>query len=130
MESERRESPEPSASALGLIASRKPCPVRQGGASDLSPQRPLYHVAPRHSRASIEQHGLDSSRDTLPGLPGTYLWETIEQARAYAAPLGDDIWIVECARIPLAFGGPWSIHPAERWTPDPIPADRLFGLAA
>ena len=91
------------------------------------PKRPLYHVAPRYCRASIQQHELDSSRDAIPGLMGTYLWQTIEHPRAYAAPLGDDIWIVECSGIPLDFGGPWSIHPGERWTPDPIPPNRVAG---
>jgi hypothetical protein len=90
-----------------------------------SADRLLYHVAPRHARASIERHGLDSARDSLPGLAGTYLWETIAQASAYAAPLGDDIWIVECTGILLAFCGPFSIVPGERWTLDPIPRERL-----
>ncbi len=97
------------------------------GRPDRKSNRLLYHVAPRHARASIERHGLDSARDSLPGLPGTYLWETIAQASAYAAPLGDDIWIVECTGISLAFCGPFSIVPGERWTPDPIPRERLRG---
>jgi hypothetical protein len=63
----------------------------------------------------------------LRGLPGTYLWQTIALASGYAAPLGDDIWVVECSGIPLEFGGPHSIHPGERWTPHPIPRERLLG---
>jgi hypothetical protein len=109
-------------------------PRELSAASEAAPtasaRRCLYHVAPRQSRASIEQYGLDSSRERLPGLAGTYLWEKIEQASAYAAPLGDDIWIVECTGIPLEFGGPCSIVPGERWTLDPIPCERLRGRHA
>jgi hypothetical protein len=114
------------------LSRRVPCDLSatSEAAPTASARRSLYHVAPRHSRASIEQHGLDSSRDSLPGLPGTYLWETIEQASGYAAPLGDDIWIVECAGIPLEFCGPFSIAAGERWTPDPISRERLRGRHA
>jgi hypothetical protein len=58
------------------------------------------------------------------------LWQTIEQASAYAASLGDDIWIVDCGGIPLEFGGQFSIAPGERWTPDPISRERLRGRHA
>lgn len=87
----------------------------------------MYHAAPRHCRASIERHGLDSRLDTIPGLPGTYLWDTAEQASAYAAPLADDVWVVDVTGVALEFGGPFSILPGERWTPDPIPPERLRG---
>jgi hypothetical protein len=65
----------------------------------------MYHAAPTGCRKSIERHGLASRRNATPGLTGTYLWERPEQALAYAAPLGDDVWIVACA-VPLEFGGP------------------------
>ncbi len=87
----------------------------------------MYHAASRACRDSIARHGLDSRLDSTPGLHGTYLWERAEQAVAYAAPLGDDVWIVECTGVPLEFGGPFSIVAGERWTPDPIPAHRLRG---
>lgn len=111
----------------GPIANAEPHLRWDDSAPTASAERPLYHAAPRHCRGSIEQHGLDSSRDTLRGLPGTYLWQTIALASGYAAPLGDDIWVVECSGIPLEFGGPHSIHPGERWTPHPIPRERLLG---
>ena len=84
-------------------------------------------MAPRHCRESIARHGLDSSRDTIPGLAGTYLWAAVEHALRYAAPFADDVWVVECSGIPLDFGGPCSMTAAERWTPNPIPAERIVG---
>jgi hypothetical protein len=92
-----------------------------------APTRLAYHAAPRACRASIESYGLDSHRDSIAGLPGTYLWERPEQAVAYAAPLRDDVWVVDCTGIPLEFGGPFSIVAGERWTADPIAAERLRG---
>jgi hypothetical protein len=71
-----------------LDAAAKRLSVDQFDLSEEAPAaRLLYHVAPRFCRASIECHGLDSSLDTMPGLAGTYLWQNVEQARTYAAPL-------------------------------------------
>jgi hypothetical protein len=84
-----------------LDAAAKRLSVDQFDLSEEAPAaRLLYHVAPRFCRASIECHGLDSSLDTMPGLAGTYLWQNVEQARTYAAPLNDEIWIVDCAGCP------------------------------
>jgi hypothetical protein len=78
-----------------------------------------YHCAPVEARASIERHGLDSLRHRG-GLPGTYLWATLEAAESYALWF-DDIWEVDATGLNLHAGGA-----SELWHPQPIDPTRII----
>lgn len=82
-------------------------------------RRVMFHCAPRESRCSIGQHGLNSG-SARGGLAGTYLWERLEDARAYALWF-EDIWVVDVTGLLVEE----SYVPGEAWLPTSLEPGRV-----